>query len=127
MMPPQNRVEGHVRLLGILWLAFAAMHISPGIALFAFFRESFFPPEIPPFVFNFFPWMSGLLMITGALATIAGIGLLLRQPWARTAAIVTGAINLTSPPFGTALGIYTLWVLLPARQEQAYRAISRAA
>jgi hypothetical protein len=30
-------------------------------------------------------------------------------------------------PFGTALGAYTLWVLLPAQSEQEYEQISRAA
>jgi hypothetical protein len=30
-------------------------------------------------------------------------------------------------PFGTALGIYTLSVLLPAGSEEEYRRISRAA
>ena len=43
----------------------------------------------------------------------------------------TGAISFvslfTNIPFGTALGIYTLWVLLPAEAEQEYNQESRAA
>jgi hypothetical protein len=42
-------------------------------------------------------------------------------------AIVLGCFHLLNPPFGTALGIYTLWVLLPAASEQEYRQIARAA
>jgi hypothetical protein len=30
-------------------------------------------------------------------------------------------------PFGTAIGIYSLWVLLPAESEQEYRTMSQAA
>jgi hypothetical protein len=30
-------------------------------------------------------------------------------------------------PFGTAIGIYSLWVLLPAASEEEYRRMSRAA
>jgi hypothetical protein len=30
-------------------------------------------------------------------------------------------------PVGTALGIYTLWVLLPAQSEEEFRQISNAA
>jgi hypothetical protein len=41
--------------------------------------------------------------------------------------IVNGGINLVDLPFGTALGIYTLWVLLPAASEQEYRATAVAA
>ena len=127
IVPNQNRVEGHVRLLGILWLAYGALHLSPGLAVWAFFRRGFLPDTVPPFVFHFFPWISGLLILTGAAAVLVGIALLLRQTWARMAAIVVGALNLTSLPFGTALEIYTLWALLPARNEQEYRVLSRAA
>jgi hypothetical protein len=41
-------------------------------------------------------------------------------------AIVFGCIALIHFPFGTALGIYTLWVLLPAESEQEYRRSARA-
>src|SRR6266852_3303715 len=53
------------------------------------------------------------------LMTLAcvGWGLLQRQPWARTIAIVLGILALFHPPFGTALGIYTLWVLLAAESR----------
>jgi uncharacterized membrane protein (DUF2068 family) len=68
-----------------------------------------------------------LFLAGGVLGIIAGWGLLDRQPWARTLAIVLGVINLIHIPFGTALGIYTLWVLLPAESEQEYRSFARAA
>jgi hypothetical protein len=58
---------------------------------------------------------------------IAGWGLLSREPWARMLAIILGAVSLVDVPFGTALGIYTLWVLLPARSEEEFRQISNAA
>jgi hypothetical protein len=44
-----------------------------------------------------------------------------RRPWARSLAIVLAVIALLHPPFGTALGIYTLWVLLPTESEDEYR------
>jgi hypothetical protein len=43
---------------------------------------------------------------------IAGIGLLSYRPWARILTIVISALNLMNIPFGTALGIYGLWVML---------------
>jgi hypothetical protein len=43
---------------------------------------------------------------------IAGIGLLRFRPWARILAIIIGALHLLSFPFGTALGIFTFYVLL---------------
>jgi hypothetical protein len=40
---------------------------------------------------------------------------------------VLGILELVSIPFGTALGIYTLWVLLPADSESEFRALAGAA
>jgi glucose uptake protein GlcU len=53
--------------------------------------------------------------------------LLQHEEWARVFALVIGFIALLSVPIGTALGIYTLWVLLPAQSEQEYRTLSHAA
>lgn len=35
--------------------------------------------------------------------------------------IVLAFLALFNIPFGTALGIYTLWVLLPAESDEEYR------
>jgi hypothetical protein len=40
-------------------------------------------------------------------------------------AIIAGILALWHIPFGTALGIYTLWVLLPATSEAEYRNLAR--
>ncbi len=64
----------------------------------------------------------GLAMLVSALAGIAaGWGLMDRQSWARLLAIILGFLALPSFPLGTALGIYTLWVLLHSRGEEEYR------
>ena len=44
-------------------------------------------------------------------AVIGGIGLLKFREWSRILVIVMSAIHLINIPFGTALGIYGLWVL----------------
>ena len=61
----------------------------------------------------------GLLMAAlGLPGVIAGYGLLTRKPWARILAIVVGILNLVNVPVGTAIGLYTLWVLTqPAATE----------
>ena len=43
---------------------------------------------------------------------VAGRGLRTRKPWARNLALMLAAFNLLLLPLGTALGLYTLWVLL---------------
>lgn len=53
-----------------------------------------------------------LLLIIGLPSMIAGFGLVRRRSWARTLALVISVVNLFNFPFGTALGVYTFWVLL---------------
>jgi hypothetical protein len=53
---------------------------------------------------------------------IAGAGLLQFRSWARILTIVLSALNLLNVPFGTALGIYGLWVLLQQESERLFEA-----
>ena len=54
-----------------------------------------------------------IIAIVWGVAHIA-VGLPLRrhEHWARLVALVLGAVDLLLLPYGTALGCYTLWVLL---------------
>ena len=77
--------------------------------------------------FRFSPFLMGGILSAGVwLALFAGVHLLLawglseRRPWARILGIVVGFLALTRFPFGTALGIYTLWVLLPESSGREY-------
>jgi hypothetical protein len=59
----------------------------------------------------------GLVLVTLAIpGLVAGYGLLTRKSWGRILAIVVGILSLINFPLGTAVGIYTLWVLF---QEEA--------
>lgn len=120
-------IAGHVRLLGILWIANGALHLLPGLFLTMFGARTGRLPDMPPFAFNFMPLLGGFLMMSGVFSALVGIGLLIRHPWARIPALIAGALSLLSIPFGTALGVYTLWALLPADHEEQYRVLSHAA
>ena len=66
-----------------------------------------------------------VFIATGVIGLIAGWGLYERRSWARILALVLAFLSLFHPPFGTAIGIYTLWVLLPAASEAEYQRIAR--
>jgi hypothetical protein len=129
LMPVKGRIAGHVRLLGILWLASSALNLIPGLFLMAFFgnRHGILPPDAPLFVSTLLHTVGLFLIGAAVLGLMAGWGLLDRQPWARTLAIVLGCFQLLHVPLGTALGIYTMWVLLPAASEEEYRRMARVA
>ncbi len=64
------------------------------------------------------------LVFAAALALVAGFGLLNRRPWGRVVAIIAAILALLKFPLGTALGIYTLWVLAPGASGLEYDAIA---
>jgi len=56
--------------------------------------------------------IGGFLAVLALPGIIGGWGLLAQKQWARVLVIVLGILHLANFPFGTLLGIYTLWVLL---------------
>jgi hypothetical protein len=61
-----------------------------------------------------------LLLLLSAPSIIAGIGLLLFEPWAKILIIVVSALHLFIIPFGSALGIYGLWVLCSPKSRECF-------
>jgi hypothetical protein len=117
-------MRDHVRILGWCFIAYSALIVLVGLGIGS--------------VVLFGGAISGdreAMVITGAVGTaiacfliiislpgmIAGLGLLKMRPWARIVAIVVGVLHILSFPFGTALGVYTLWVLLNAETEAMFR------
>ncbi|MGB8888654.1 MAG: zinc ribbon domain-containing protein [Candidatus Korobacteraceae bacterium] len=132
--PSSNRVQEHVRLLGILWLALSALDAVVGFVacvlantVFAHLHEMGAPPDTPAgFLQSLFGTIGGLILIKAAAGFLAGWGLLRREPWARMLTIVLSFLALFTIPLGTALGIYSLWVLLPAQSEREYEQVTRS-
>jgi hypothetical protein len=130
----RERLAGHLRLLAILWFIVAFLWLIPAIVLFAVSPvvHNFIPPDDPgaafaralgPLVITI---IAGVVLLISALCFAAGWGLLKVRPWARMLAIVLGAISLLHPPFGTALGVYTLWVLLGGNAAAEYERMAMA-
>ena len=125
--PVVNRVQGHLRNVAVLWLVYSALRLLPGLFLSSFSDWGLpFTDDVPFFVHGIVRSVAGVFVATGLIGVIAGWGLYERRSWARILAIVLGFISLVHPPFGTAIGIYTLWVLLPASSEVEYQRMARA-
>ena len=59
-----------------------------------------------------FTTLAIIAIVWGAAHVIVGVPLRQRKPWARVIALMLGSVDLLLLPYGTALGIYTLWALL---------------
>ena len=86
MMPVHNRIAGHVRLLGIFWLALSGFHLIPGVTLLSLSATGmwFLPPAVPGFVHVILTVVGWILVAGSLLGLVTGWGLLQREPWART-------------------------------------------
>ncbi|MGP8259616.1 MAG: hypothetical protein ACLQM6_06635 [Acidobacteriaceae bacterium] len=135
---PAPRVQRHVQTLGILWCAYGAYRAASGILASLFlmgismpgFLGGFGAPRDLPFM-PFAPLLSSLAVfivvltsIGAVLDLVVGYSLLTRKPWGRILAIVIAILALIRIPFGTALGIYTLWVLAPSTSAVEYDALA---
>ncbi|SPF42397.1 conserved membrane hypothetical protein [Candidatus Sulfotelmatobacter kueseliae] len=130
-----GRVQSHLQLLGILWLAISAFNAVGGLVLLVLADTLFphlrqmnkMPPDVPiGFLTALFSTLGIIILAKAACGFIAGWGLMKRDSWARILALVLAFISLFNIPFGTAIGVYTLWVLLPAQSQQEYDALVAA-
>jgi hypothetical protein len=119
----------HVKILGILHVVFGAMGVFAALVVLMIFggisavvsmsdRSTDLPAPILGIIGGF---VFILLLVLSRPGLIIGIGLMQFKPWARIGGIVLSALDLLSvPPFGTALGIYGLWILLNRETEQMF-------
>jgi len=136
IQPRRGRVQEHVHLLGILWLAISAFNAVGGVILYIIANTLFAhlhemgspgPPQAATaFLRPLLSVVAILVLAKAACGFIAGWGLLHRESWARIITLVLAFISLFHIPFGTAIGIYTLWVLLPAQAQEEYDALVAA-
>jgi len=125
---------GKIKTLGVVWFIYAGLSLLWGIVGLTFagaILSGRFGPwmhgpwgddALPPMWFGpallHFAWM--FLVVRACLAVVAGWGLLQHAPWGRIVAIVAAFLSLLKFPLGTAMGIWTLVVLLGYRNATLY-------
>ncbi len=138
VLPGSGRVARHGHMLGILWIAYSAFNLIGGGVLVILANTLFahlgslLPPDAPPeaarvpmFLHPLLSFIGVMLLAKAAAGMIAGIGLLQHQSWARILTLIVGFISLLNIPIGTALGVYTLWVLLGPNADEEYQAMTK--
>lgn len=112
------RMAEHVNILAILHILFGALGVVASAIIFAFFFGTgwfVIDSDAHDILRIVGVVISSVIVLISFPGLIAGIGLLKRQSWGRILTIILACINLVNIPFGTALGIYALWVL--SKQE----------
>jgi serine/threonine protein kinase len=113
--PKVNPMEKHIIVLGGLRIAFSAMGLFVAAIIFTAIvgggRISGDPDAIR-ITSLVGPIIAFFLIALSIPGLIGGIGLIKRKGWARILVLILGILDLVNIPFGTAVGIYTLWALL---------------
>jgi hypothetical protein len=82
------------------------------------------PPDMPPGMVPFIGSMvvlAGLLtMLVAGLIAAVGVGLLQYKNWGRILATISAVFMLFSFPIGTAIAVYTYWVLFSEEGRTHY-------
>lgn len=105
----------HIKILGWLHIILGGMSL---LAAFGIFASSFLGGLFSGHLIGAIGGMIGgavlalISLLSGITGLAAGVGLLQRQSWARTLAILLSIFSLIRWPIGTIIGVYGLWVLL---------------
>ena len=124
-------MKQHVSILGVLYIAFGVLGMVAAVAMLVLFGGA---AGIVSMVSEQEPEAAVAVPILGVLAVMlftiiavlsipglaVGIGLVKFQSWARIGELILSALNLLNFPFGTALGIYGLWVLVNKETEAVF-------
>ena len=128
-------MDKHVQILGVLHIVYSSIGLLVGALLFLLFMgigtfvgtlgES---PEVvhqgvPAILFIIGLVIGTLFALLAIPGIIAGVGLLTRMEWGRILAIVVGFFDLLHIPFGTVLGIYTIWALMNDDAIRLFRSV----
>jgi len=109
------KTDQHVTLVAALQIGFGVLGILIGLVIFVavtgggILSQDAEAIAITSIVGSV---VGGIFVLTSIPEVIGGIGLLKRKNWARILIIIISCLDLLAIPFGTAIGIYSLWVLL---------------
>ena len=121
-----SKMKKHVTLVGSLQIGFSTLGLMAAVTIFValnFARHFTQGEEVPQIVLGFLsisiPLLFGFLSVLGL---VGGVGLLVYKPWARYLVIVLATLGCINIPFGTAKGVYTIWVLI---QDETVRLFNK--
>jgi hypothetical protein len=126
-------VTRHIDLLGVLLLAWSALGLLVGCSclLLAVGAASILGSRAsdsglmaaPALVMVLFAALGLAVIFLSGVHAGAGFGLRRHRSWSRPLALALGVVDLLLLPFGTALGLYALWVLLHTDTRRIFQRV----
>ena len=120
----------HVDFLGVLFIVWGLLTtviglstLALGVGAAALIASSNRPASFAAsFTAAAFTSLAIIAILWGLAHIAVGLPLRKRRHWSRLGAMVLGSIDLILLPYGTALGIYALWVLIRPDAKRLFEA-----
>jgi phage shock protein PspC (stress-responsive transcriptional regulator) len=109
-----SQMGQHIQILGVLYIVFSSLFIFGAIMIFVLVSAGglISGDETAITVTTIVgSAIGGFLILVSLPGLIGGIAILRYREWARILLLILGVLNLVNVPFGTALGIYSIWAL----------------
>ncbi len=109
-------MDSLVNVISILWIVSGALGVIVAFFVFLFLMGISFIPDMgyeAPLILRWVAVGGGLFIAVLSIPEIiAGAGLLKLKEWGRIMTLIVSFLNLVSFPIGTALGVYSIVILL---------------
>lgn len=118
-----STMDSHITILGALYIAFSVLGILLALGLsMAIIGGGLISgdPDARTATAIVGSCLGGALLAISLPGLVGGIFLMKHRRWARILVLVLGFLNLLNVPLGTALGAYTIWVLLKPEADEAF-------
>ncbi|UCE19549.1 MAG: hypothetical protein JSV84_04180 [Gemmatimonadota bacterium] len=108
-------MEKHVTLVAAIYIGFGALCILIGMSVFVAAVGGGIlsgDPQAMALTSTVGTTIAGFFIVLSVPEIIGSLGLLKRKSWARILVLILAATDLIFIPIGTAIGVYSIWVLL---------------
>lgn len=108
-------MEKHINIVAALQIGLSVFNLIIALLIFTLFKLiiGFVDEPGVEMVLSIIANVVAVFFVIISLPGIfAGLGLFKRQEWARILTLVLSVIGIFNFPFGTAIGIYSIWALV---------------
>jgi hypothetical protein len=117
-------MESHIKIVGLINIVFGALGLMAAAIVFIAVAGGGLlsgDPEAITITSIVAVAVSGFIFILAIPELITGWGILKMKSWGRLLGIIIAILDLLKFPFGTAFGIYALWVLMNEETEKIFK------
>jgi len=114
-MIEENKMEKHLTIVAALQVGFSLLGILAAIIVYSVLHSVMHiadDPEAARVLTIVARWVSLFLLLISVPGLIGGIGLFMKKSWARILVLIISVLDLLNIPIGTAVAVYTIWVLV---------------